>query len=115
MEKFIKKRSIMGGFIFLGLLLLIFLPIQSQAKKGSVGVSPPLAKPAQTAHFGVAYFRHGLDINDFRIPMTNYAVFGQFVDLGSSGGEWPKGSSEFYIYGAGIWVGGTVNNRSLAL
>ena len=113
MEKFIKKRSIMGGFIFFGLLLLIFLPIQSQAKKGSVGVSPPLAKLTQTAHFGVAYFRHGLDINDFRIPMTNYAVFGQFVDLGSSGGEWPKGSNEFYIYGAGIWVGGTVDNRSL--
>jgi hypothetical protein len=113
MEKFIKKRSILGGFIFLGLLLLIFLPIQSQAKKGSLGVSPPLAKPAQTAHFGAAYFRHGLDINDFRVPMTNYAVFGQFVDLGSSGGEWPKGSNEFYIYGAGIWVGGTVNNRSL--
>ncbi len=113
MEKFIKKRSILGGFIFLGLLLLIFLPIQSQAKKGSLGVSPPLAKPAQTAHFGAAYFRHGLDINDFRVPMTNYAVFGQFVDLGSAGGEWPKGSNEFYIYGAGIWVGGTVDNHSL--
>lgn len=113
MEKFIKKRSILGGWILLCLLLLVMLPIQSQAKKGSLGVSPPLAKPAQTAHFGAAYFRHGLDINDFRVPMTNYAVFGQFVDLGSAGGEWPKGSNEFYIYGAGIWVGGTVNNRSL--
>lgn len=113
MEKFIKKRSILGGWILLCILLIVMLPIQSQAKKGSLGVSPPLAKPAQTAHFGAAYFRHGLDINDFRVPMTNYAVFGQFVDLGSAGGEWPKGSNEFYIYGAGIWVGGTVNNRSL--
>jgi len=113
MDKFIKKRSILGGWILLCLLLLVMLPLQTQAKKGSMGISPPLAKPAQTTHFGAAYFRHGLDINDFRVPMTNYAVFGQFVDLGASGGEWPKGSNEFYIYGAGIWVGGTVNNRSL--
>jgi hypothetical protein len=45
--------------------------------------------------------------------MTNYAIFGQFIELGAAGGEWPTGSNEFYIFGAGIWVGGTVNDRSL--
>jgi len=113
MEKFVKKRTILSGSIFLFLLLFILMPVPGQAKKGSQEVSPPLAKMAQTEHFGTKYIRHGLDINDFRIPMSNYAVFGQFIDLGSAGGEWPKGSNEFYIYGAGIWVGGTVNDKSL--
>jgi hypothetical protein len=113
MKKFVKKRTILCGSIFLCLLLL--LPLQGQAKKGSQEASPPFAKMAKTAtdHFGTKYIRHGLDINDFRVPMTNYAVFGQFIDLGAAGGEWPKGSNEFYIYGAGIWVGGTVNDKSL--
>jgi hypothetical protein len=113
MEKLVKKRAPLAGFVFLWLFLFILLPIPSQARKGNYGVSPPLGKMAQTQHFGTKYIRHGLDINDFRVPMTNYAVFGQFIDLGSAGGEWPKGSNEFYIYGAGIWVGGTVNNPSL--
>ena len=115
MEKFVKKRAILSGFVFLFLLLFILMSIPCQAKKGSQEVSPPLAKMAMAAedHFTTKYIRHGLDINDFRIPMSNYAVFGQFIDLGSAGGEWPKGSNEFYIYGAGIWVGGTVNNHSL--
>ncbi|MCK4404545.1 MAG: hypothetical protein KAW02_05585, partial [candidate division Zixibacteria bacterium] len=73
---------------------------------------PPLAKAAQTEH-STRYIRHGLDINDFRVPMTNYAPFGQFIDLGAAGGEWPTGSNEMYIYGAGIWVGGTINDPSL--
>jgi hypothetical protein len=115
MEKLVKKRAILSGSIFLFLLLFILMPTPGQARKGSQKVTPPLAKVAQTAeeHFGTKYIRHGLDCNDFRVPMTNYAVFGQFIDLGSAGGEWPKGSNEFYIYGAGIWVGGTVDDRSL--
>ena len=113
MEKLVKKHKFLGGFVFLCLFLITLLPLQSQARKASQEASPPLAKMAQTAHFGTKYIRHGLDINDFRVPMTNYAVFGQFIDLGSAGGEWPKGSNEFYIYGAGIWVGGTVNDPSL--
>lgn len=115
MEKFVNQRAILGGLVFLCLLLFILLPIPGQAKKGSQEVSPPLAKVAKTAteHFTTRYIRHGLDINDFRIPMSNYSVFGQFIDLDAAGGEWPKGSNEFYIFGAGVWVGGTVNNRSL--
>jgi hypothetical protein len=115
MEKFVNQRAILVGLVFLCLLLFILLPIPGQAKKGSQEASPPLAKVAKTAteHFTTRYIRHGLDINDFRIPMSNYSVFGQFIDLGSAGGEWPKGSNEFYIFGAGIWVGGTVNNPSL--
>lgn len=112
MEKLVKKRALLGGFIFLCFLLLVLAPIQSQARRASQKVTPPLAKAAQTEH-STRYIRHGLDINDFRVPMTNYAPFGQFIDLGAAGGEWPTGSNEMYIYGAGIWVGGTVNDPTL--
>ena len=113
MNRFINKRLRLGGFVFLCFLLLIVLTMQSQARKGSQETPPPMSNMAQTDHFGLRYIRHGLDVNDFRIPMTNWAIFGQFVELGAAGGEWPKGSSEFYIFGAGIWVGGNVNRPSL--
>ncbi len=115
MQKLFNKRAIPGGFVFLCLLLLVAFPMQSQARRPVQKVIPPLAKTAQTDHFSqkTRYIRHGLDVNDFRVPMTNYAIFGQFIELGAAGGEWPKGSNEFYIFGAGIWVGGTVNDPTL--
>ncbi|MGB2770303.1 MAG: hypothetical protein WBC88_11315, partial [Candidatus Zixiibacteriota bacterium] len=116
MEKLIRKRAVLGGLVLVCFLLVVFLPMQSQARKASYKVTPPLAKSAGSyQHFAekTKYIRHGLDINDFRVPMTNYAIFGQFIDLGAAGGEWPKGSNEFYIYGAGIWVGGTVEKPTL--
>ncbi len=115
MEKFLEKRAILGGFVFLCFVVSALLPLESQAARPLQKVIPPLAKSAQTEHFAqkTRYIRHGLDVNDFRIPMTNYAIFGQFIELGAAGGEWPKGSNEFYIFGAGIWVGGTVNDPTL--
>lgn len=112
MEKLERKLVFFVGFALICLFLCILLPMQSQARKATHEASPPLAKMAQTEH-STKYIRHGLDINDFRVPMTNYAPFGQFIDLGAAGGEWPKGTNEFYIYGAGIWVGGTVDDPSL--
>jgi len=112
MEKLVKKGAYLGGLALLCLLLFLLTPLQSQARRASQGVTPPLAKMAQTEH-STRYIRHGLDINDFRVPMTNYSPFGQFIDLGAAGGEWPKGTNEFYIYGAGIWVSGTVNDPTL--
>ncbi len=112
MEKLERKLVFFVGFALICLFLCILLPMQSQARKATHEAPPPLAKMAQTEH-STKYIRHGLDINDFRVPMTNYAPFGQFIDLGAAGGEWPKGTNEFYIYGAGIWVGGTVNDSSL--
>ncbi len=112
MEKFKKRLSVLAGSALLCLLLFILIPAQSEARRASQGALPPIAKVSQTEH-STKYIRHGLDVNDFRVPMTNYAPFGQFIDLGSAGGEWPKGSNEFYIYGAGIWVGGTVNDRTM--
>ncbi|MBS4015609.1 MAG: hypothetical protein KGZ86_04155, partial [Candidatus Latescibacteria bacterium] len=41
--------------------------------------------------------------NQWRIPITNYGTFG--YGIGRPGGEWPRGSGNMYIYGAGFWVG----------
>jgi hypothetical protein len=116
MDKLVKKRAVLGGLILVCFLLLVLLPAQSQARKASYKVTPPLAKTAGSYQYfaeKTKYIRHGLDVNDFRVPMTNYAIFGQFIELGAAGGEWPKGSNEFYIFGAGIWVGGTVDKPTL--
>jgi len=116
MEKLERKLAFFVGFALICLILCAFLPVQSQARKAAQDdASPPLGKPTQSAQYEQAtrYIRHGLDINDFRVPMTNYSIFGQFVELGAAGGEWPKGSNEFYIFGAGLWIGGTVNDRTL--
>ena len=113
MNRFVNKPMWLGGITILCLLLFVLLSMQSQARRGGQVNSPPLSNMVQTDHFPTRYIRHGLDVNDFRIPMTNWAVFGQFIELGAAGGEWPKGSNEFYIYGAGLWVGGNVNNPSL--
>lgn len=113
MERLVKKYAVWATCGFLCLLLIVLFSTENQARTGNQETVPKRTRIAQTDHFGTRYIRHGLDVNDFRVPMTNYAIFGQFIDLGAAGGEWPKGSNEFYIYGAGIWVGGTVNNPSL--
>ncbi|NIM99229.1 MAG: hypothetical protein GTO24_14455 [candidate division Zixibacteria bacterium] len=113
MKELFKMRTLTGGLLILCFGVFALLLGESQARKGIQETSPPEASTAQTDHFGLRYIRHGLDINDFRVPMTNWAIFGQFVEVGRAGGEWPKGSNEFYIFGAGIWVSGNVNRPSL--
>lgn len=113
MEKLLRKFEIPGRSLVVGLLIIILLAVSGQARKKNESSSLLQEEDARDGHFGCRYVRHGLDINDFRIPMTNYAIFGQLVDIGSAGGEWPKGSDEYYIYGAGIWVSGTINDRTL--
>ncbi|MFO7676144.1 MAG: hypothetical protein R6X12_07520 [bacterium] len=41
--------------------------------------------------------------NQWRMTISNYGTFGYGVS--SPGGEWPAGSGDMYIYGAGIWFG----------
>lgn len=44
--------------------------------------------------------------NQWRIMISNYGTIGYNPDR-SGGGEWPVGSGEMYLYGAGIWIGTT--------
>lgn len=47
--------------------------------------------------------------NQWKLPITNYGTFGYGINR--PGGEWPRGSGNMYIYGAGIWVGALPTQR----
>jgi len=47
--------------------------------------------------------------NQWKLPITNYGTFGYGINR--PGGEWPRGSGNMYIYGAGIWVGALPTRR----
>ncbi len=42
--------------------------------------------------------------NQWRIMISNYGTFG-YSPTRSGGGEWPVGSGDMYLYGAGLWIG----------
>lgn len=47
----------------------------------------------------------------YEIPVTNDGRFGWDPQYNMpGGGRWPRGSNEGYIFGAGIWVGATVDS-----
>jgi hypothetical protein len=67
-----------------------------------VGLS--FARPAVTAgNPGRIYDFQWYQKNQWNLAVTNYGTFG--YGIGRSGGEWPAGSGDMYIYGAGIWIG----------
>ena len=50
------------------------------------------------------------------VHVSNLGFFGRFgVDLDNPSCEWPAGSNNEYLYAAGLWVGGIVNNRETGL
>ncbi len=48
--------------------------------------------------------------NNVAMPITNYATWGQ-NEAGTAGAEYPKGSGEPYVFGAGIWIGAIKNGQ----
>jgi hypothetical protein len=73
---------------------LLFAPI------ASARTSEPAARPK-----GRKFHEAILAKNQWRMTVTNYGSFGHDATRNSSGGEWPRGSGNMYIYGAGIWFG----------
>ena len=49
------------------------------------------------------------DVGRFKLPISNYGVHGQHLTAVGSGGEWPNGSRDYYIFGAGIWIAAKVD------
>jgi hypothetical protein len=64
------------------------------------------ASPAPRPH-GRRFDAVKLTKNQWAMPITNYGSFGHDVARGIAGGEWPRGSGNMYIFGAGIWFGRT--------
>lgn len=53
-----------------------------------------------------------LDIGDLRVNITNHGLIGSQYSAGftyshASSGEWPGGTGNEYLWGAGLWVGAT--------
>jgi len=45
------------------------------------------------------------------LHVSNLGFFGRFGgDQNNPSAEWPAGSNNEYLYAAGVWVGGIVNN-----
>ena len=67
----------------------------------------PAARP-KGRRFDVVYMAK----NQWRMPVSNYGMFGHDAARGSAGGEWPRGSGNMYIFGAGLWFGRRTNNNA---
>jgi hypothetical protein len=46
-----------------------------------------------------------LDVNRWALTLSNYGMFGHDPARNSEGGEWPRGSGHYYVFGAGLWAG----------
>lgn len=71
---------------------------------------PAYIDPKMTS--GRVFDQRILDINQINTYITNFAIFGQDVYSGNiSGLYWPAGfPQETYVFGAGVWVGGIIEN-----
>jgi len=54
------------------------------------------------------------ETNNISMPITNFGQFGQNL-AGSAGDDWPKGSGNPYIFGAGIWVAAIVGSDTIVI
>jgi len=61
-----------------------------------------------------AYENEKTEINQVETYITDYGQYGQNL-AGTAGCWWPKGSSNAYIYGAGIWIAGLSGNDTVCV
>lgn len=54
------------------------------------------------------------ETNNISIPISNFGQFGQ-NEAGSAGDDWPKGSGNPYIFGAGIWVAALIGSDTIVI
>ena len=104
--RFTDNRRFMRRFQWIAAVVAVLgLAGIVSAKKARIS---RVSSTARTA--SVALEQGWLDINNFKMPVSNYGQHGQNKAENRAGGEWPSGSGEFYLFGAGVWVGGTIDN-----
>lgn len=84
-------------------LAFVFLTAEARTKQPSEN---SLAKPVGALN--IPTDAKYLTINNIKMPIQNDAIFGQNPYTGRAGTEWPQGTGNMYIYGAGIWVGAQI-------
>ncbi|HVP36939.1 MAG TPA: T9SS type A sorting domain-containing protein [Terriglobales bacterium] len=96
-----RKKKILK-LLVLGIVLLAFLVISVEARTKPAPVNSlakPLVNPTDAKY---------LTANNIKMPIQNDAIFGQNPFTGRAGTEWPQGTGNMYIYGAGIWIGAQI-------
>jgi len=84
-------------------LAFVSFSAEARTKQSSTNSPTKLTKP-----LNIPTDAKYLTINSIKMPIENDAIFGQNPYTGRSGGEWPQGSGNMYIFGAGIWVGAQI-------
>ena len=101
---FRRMKTLLPFLLLAGLLFFLvgssFADVSPEAKKR-------LASLAKNQKNEFAKRSH--DVGRFRLPISNYGLHGQHETAGGSGGEWPNGSRDYYIFGAGIWIAGKID------
>ncbi|MDH4222442.1 MAG: hypothetical protein OEV55_02765 [candidate division Zixibacteria bacterium] len=99
-----RKKKIINIMLVVA-IILAFICFSAEARTKY----PPknsLAKPMGTLNIPTdAKF---LTINNISMPIMNDAVFSQHPYTGRAGTEWPQGTENLYLFGAGIWVGAQI-------
>jgi hypothetical protein len=99
--KVMKKKKIVKLMLVVA-MILAFVSFSAEARiKQPPGKS--LAKP-----LNIPTDAKFLTINSLKMPIQNDAVFAQNPLTGRAGTEWPQGTGNMYLYGAGIWIGAQI-------
>ncbi|MDZ7264256.1 MAG: hypothetical protein ONB16_06695 [candidate division KSB1 bacterium] len=95
--------------LFLGLLCLMLLGLFVAWTLADVRPDAPKYLAKRTTDQKNEFAKRAHDVGRFKLPISNYGVHGQHETAGGSGGEWPNGSRDYYIFGAGVWIAAKVN------
>jgi len=109
---FVHDRRLLRRLYWIGALATM-LAVASIASARAAR-SARSGRTARTAGTHAALQIRWLEINNLTLPVSNYGQHGQNKAENRAGGEWPSGSGEYYIFGAGIWISGTVDQASFA-
>jgi hypothetical protein len=77
-------------------------------------LSSALSDQGSHGRHGRMYDLQYQETNNISMPLTNFGQFGQNL-AGNAGDNWPKGSGNTYIFGAGIWVGAILGNDTIVI
>jgi hypothetical protein len=101
MEGKVMKKKKLIKLVLVVAMILAFTSFSAEAriKQSPSKLAKPLLDPTDAKY---------LTINSLKMPIQNDAIFAQNPFTGRAGTEWPQGTENFYLYGAGIWIGAQI-------
>lgn len=106
-----KKKSFFWLLSIVLITTMIVISVQTLSAR-TKNSSPKVKLLKQTYPDNMFDLRYH-DVGQLYLPITNYGIHGQEIVTSTAGGVWPKGSSQTYIFGGGIWVGAIKDGNKL--